>query len=85
MADAHAIALAYDEAVVDYIVGRCLVQETGARVLIGFIEQYVLPRLCALWLDAFSSKTMLARIDISVADVAAGSPPAAALVFRRFP
>ncbi|EXI98678.1 ATP-dependent Clp protease ATP-binding subunit [Burkholderia pseudomallei] len=80
MAERHRIALAYDDAVVDYVVGRCLVQETGARLLIGFIEQHVLPRLSALWLDAFPSKAALARIDIGVADAAA--PAARALVFR---
>ena len=80
MAGSHEIALTYDGAVVDYIVGRCLVQETGARVLIGFIEQHVLPRLSALWLDAFSSKRPLTHIGIDVADGTA--PPAAALVFR---
>ncbi|MCI0151589.1 type VI secretion system ATPase TssH [Paraburkholderia sediminicola] len=81
MADSHEIALTYDSAVIDYIVGRCLVQETGARVLIGFIEQHVLPRLSALWLDAFSSQQALAGINIGVGDVFA--PPATALVFRR--
>ncbi|AOJ06917.1 type VI secretion system ATPase TssH [Burkholderia mayonis] len=80
MADNHRIALAYDDAVVDYIVGRCLVQATGARLLIGFIEQHVLPRLCALWLDAFGSKEALARIDVGVADPAA--PALEALAFR---
>ncbi|CAE6934835.1 type VI secretion system ATPase TssH [Paraburkholderia domus] len=81
MAASHNIALTYDESVVDYIVGRCLVQETGARVLIGFIEQHVLPRLSALWLDAFSSKQALSHIGIGVAD--ASALPATALVFRH--
>ncbi|MDN7672090.1 type VI secretion system ATPase TssH [Burkholderia oklahomensis] len=80
MADSHRIALAYDDAVVNYIVGRCLVQETGARLLIGFIEQHVLPRLSALWLDAFGAKEALARIEVGVADPAAPAPDA--LVFR---
>ncbi|VWB44590.1 type VI secretion system ATPase TssH [Burkholderia lata] len=79
MADGHDIALTYDDAVVDYIVGRCLVQETGARVLIGFIEQHVLPPLSALWLDAFTSKQMLSRIAIGVVDPTRA--PAQALAF----
>jgi type VI secretion system protein VasG len=79
MAGHHAIALTYEAQVLDYIVGRCLVQETGARVLIGFIEQHVLPRLSALWLDAFSSKRPLAQINISVADK--NALPSSALVF----
>ncbi|KWN10848.1 type VI secretion system ATPase TssH [Burkholderia ubonensis] len=80
MADSHRIALAYEDAVVDYIVGRCLVQETGARLLIGFIEQHVLPRLSALWLDAYGAQDALARIDVGVADPAAPAPDA--LTFR---
>ncbi|KML49290.1 ATPase AAA [Burkholderia cepacia] len=83
MADNHQIALTYDEAVVDYIVGRCLVQETGARILIGFIEQHVLPRLSALWLDAFTSKAALEGIAIGVADPAAA--PVQALTFDALP
>ena len=79
MAGRHDVALTYEAQVVDYVVGRCLVQETGARVLIGFIEQHVLPRLSALWLDAFSSGRPLARISISVADE--NAPPSSALVF----
>jgi type VI secretion system protein VasG len=75
----HGIDLTYAPRVVDYIVGRCLVQETGARVLIGFIEQHVLPRLSALWLDAFSSKRPLARIGLDIGDDTAA--PASALVF----
>ncbi|OJB64484.1 ClpV1 family T6SS ATPase, partial [Burkholderia ubonensis] len=80
MADSHRIVLAYEDAVVDYIVGRCLVQETGARLLIGFIEQHVLPRLSALWLDAYGAQDALARIDVGVADPAAPAPDA--LTFR---
>ena len=67
MDNSHSIALTFADGVVDHIVERCLVQETGARVLIGFIEQHVLPRLSALWFDAFSTKKPLARIEIDVA------------------
>ncbi|MFP6562322.1 type VI secretion system ATPase TssH [Paraburkholderia sp. B3] len=80
MAETHQIVLTYDEAVVDYIAGRRLVQETGARVLIGFIEQHILPRLSTLWLDAFSSKQPLSSIDIALGD--RDAPPATALLFR---
>jgi type VI secretion system protein VasG len=80
MAENHGTALVFEQAVVDYIAGRCLVQETGARVLIGFIEQHVLPRLSALWLDALSSKQPLVRIGVDVLEPAA--PPAQALAFR---
>jgi type VI secretion system protein VasG len=80
MADVHGIALGYDDAVIRYIVAHCLVQETGARVLIGFIEQHVLPRLAALWLDAFSSGSAPRGVHIGVADAQAAPP--AALTFE---
>ncbi|MDY7801522.1 type VI secretion system ATPase TssH [Burkholderia stagnalis] len=79
MQSAHRIVLEISASVVAYIVDRCLVQETGARVLIGFIERHVLPRLSMMWLDAASSKTPLARIDVDIAD--AGAQPAEALSF----
>ncbi|NUY05045.1 type VI secretion system ATPase TssH [Paraburkholderia youngii] len=80
MADNNGIALSYTSEVVDYIVGRCLVQETGARLLIGFIEQHVLPRLARQWLDAFAAKSALTHMTIEVTDPAAA--PADALVVR---
>jgi type VI secretion system protein VasG len=80
MAESRDIALGYAPEVVDYIVARCLVQETGARLLIGFIEQHILPRLAALWLDAFASKRALARIDVALIDAAAA--PADAFGFH---
>jgi type VI secretion system protein VasG len=80
MADNNGIALSYAPEAVDYIVGRCLVQETGARLLIGFIEQHVLPRLARQWLDAFASKSALTHMTIEMGDAAAA--PADALVLR---
>ena len=79
MADTHGIELSYSQTLVDYIVGRCQVQETGARVLIGFIEQHILPRLGAVWLDAFAAKRPLSHIAIGVADPSRA--PAQALTF----
>ncbi|MGF6297082.1 type VI secretion system protein VasG [Paraburkholderia sp. WC7.3d] len=80
MVDNNRIVLSYAPEVVDYIVGRCLVQETGARLLIGFIEQHVLPRLARQWLDAMASKSAITHVTIEVTDPAAA--PADALVFR---
>ncbi|MFT4066130.1 type VI secretion system ATPase TssH [Paraburkholderia sp.] len=80
MAESKQIELTYAPEVVDYIVGRCLVQETGARLLIGFIEQHVLSRLAWQWLNAFASKEALTHVAIEVADPAAA--PAEAFVFK---
>ncbi|HEF4780547.1 TPA: hypothetical protein SAP37_005632, partial [Burkholderia multivorans] len=49
----------------------------------GFIEQHVLPRLSALWLDAYASRVPLARIAIGVTDSSAS--PAQALTFEATP
>ncbi|SAK54179.1 type VI secretion system ATPase TssH [Caballeronia ptereochthonis] len=81
MAESQAIELMYGDSLVDYIVAHCLVQETGARMLIGFIEQHVLPGLAARWLDALSSKQTLARIRIDIADRKAA--PSSAIVFEQ--
>ncbi|WP_227245120.1 type VI secretion system ATPase TssH [Paraburkholderia caribensis] len=83
MAANHEIALTYCDRVVDHVVSRCLVEETGARVLIGFIEQHILPRLSALWLDALAEKRTLTSIAVDVADDA--NPPGQALVFTTQP
>ncbi|CAG9170674.1 Protein ClpV1 [Cupriavidus laharis] len=72
MRDQHEIALTYDEAVVEFIVTRCPVGETGARQLISFIEQAIQPQLARLWLKALSEKTQLAAIDIGLSS--AGTP-----------
>jgi type VI secretion system protein VasG len=79
MAESHAISLDCTERLTHYIVSRCLVQETGARVLIGFIERHVLPRLSALWLDAFSARRPVTRIDVDVVDPLA--EPSTAIIF----
>jgi type VI secretion system protein VasG len=71
MADSHDVALVWDDTLIHYITARCLVGETGARVLTGFIEQHILPRLSALWLDALAAGEALSRITISVENAAA--------------
>ncbi|WP_321963544.1 type VI secretion system ATPase TssH [Paraburkholderia sp. J7] len=83
MADNQAVVLTYSERVVDYVVSRCLVEETGARVLIGFVEQHILPRLSGLWLDALAAKQALTSIAIDVDDQTA--PPLQALTFTTEP
>lgn len=77
MQDHHDIAVGYSQAVVDYVIDRCLVQETGARALIGFIDQHILPRLSALWLESVASRSVLTHIDVDIDD--ARLTPATAL------
>ena len=62
MREQHAIALTYSQALVQHIIARCGSHETGARRLIGFIEQNLLPVLSRLWLDALQEKRSISRI-----------------------
>ena len=64
MREQHDIALTYDDTVVIHIVERCPVGETGARQLIGFIEQRIQPQLAKLWLGSLADKQPLASINI---------------------
>ncbi|SFN56550.1 type VI secretion system protein VasG [Izhakiella capsodis] len=41
----HQLHLTYSESVVDYIVSQCRVAETGARLLISYIEKNLLPKI----------------------------------------
>lgn len=80
MQDHHDIAVRYSQTVVDYVIARCLVQETGARALIGFIDQNILPRLSALWMESVASRSVLTQIEVDIGD--AELAPAAALCLR---
>lgn len=64
----HDIALTYSDAVVDRIVSQCGTHETGARLLVGFIEQHLLTRLSGIWLSALQEKRSLASIDVDFAE-----------------
>ncbi|MBP0623602.1 type VI secretion system ATPase TssH [Cupriavidus consociatus] len=68
----HGIALKYVDAVVDLIVARCPVGETGARQLIGFIEQVIQPQLARLWLTALPGKGEVAAVAIGLSGTAPG-------------
>ncbi|MQR02111.1 type VI secretion system ATPase TssH [Glaciimonas soli] len=60
----HNIALDITDAVVAHIVEQCGTHETGARLLVGFIEQRILPKLSAYWLDATEQKRSINRIAV---------------------
>ncbi|MNT06221.1 hypothetical protein D3C72_1408770 [compost metagenome] len=62
----------YGDAVVDLIVARCPVGETGARQLIGFIEQAIQPQLARLWLTALSGKRDVAAVAIGLSGTEPG-------------
>lgn len=66
MVEQHGVTLVYGDELIAHIVAHCPMHETGARLLIGYIEQYILPRLSRYWLQAMTEKTSIAHIHIGV-------------------
>ncbi|TDR32121.1 type VI secretion system ATPase TssH [Hydromonas duriensis] len=64
----HNVDLAYSDKLVQHIVDSCLSTDTGARLVIGFIEKNILPKLGRLWLESFSSKKIINKLEVSVED-----------------
>jgi len=72
MENQHGIALGYSPDLVRHVVAQCGTHETGARRLIGFIEQQLLPMLSRHWLDALQERRQIERMHL---DIAAGAEP----------
>ncbi|ECA8973142.1 type VI secretion system ATPase TssH [Salmonella enterica subsp. enterica serovar Omuna] len=68
MAEQHGVSLVCDDELITHIVARCPMHETGARLLIGYIEQHILPQLSRYWLQAMTEKTVITQIRIRVND-----------------
>ncbi|HFX4751981.1 TPA: ATP-dependent Clp protease ATP-binding subunit [Escherichia coli] len=66
MAEQHGVSLVYGDELIAHIVSRCPMHETGARLLIGYIEQHILPQLSRYWLQAMTEKTAITQIRIRV-------------------
>lgn len=66
MREQHGVTLTYGEELVAHIVACCPMHETGARLLIGYIEQHILPQLSRYWLQAMTEKAVIRQIDIGV-------------------
>lgn len=84
LAEQHAIALHFTDAVVEHIVSQCGAHETGARRLSTFIEQHVLPPLADLWLQASQQHQSLSDIHIELCPAGQGSAQAT-LSFSTIP
>ncbi|MEJ8824229.1 type VI secretion system ATPase TssH [Variovorax humicola] len=63
----HGIALSYSRALVKHIIDQCGTHEIGARRLIGFIEQNLLPVLSRHWLGALQDRREIKRIAADIA------------------
>jgi ATP-dependent Clp protease ATP-binding subunit ClpA len=46
-------------------VGSCLSSDTGARLVIGYIEKNILPELGRLWLNTIANKTPIHKIELT--------------------
>ncbi|TGB96126.1 type VI secretion system ATPase TssH [Escherichia sp. E2748] len=68
MAEQHGVSLVYGDELITHIVSRCPMHETGARLLIGYIEQHILPPLSRYWLQAMTEKTAITQIRMRVDD-----------------
>ncbi|MDH6594204.1 type VI secretion system protein VasG [Variovorax sp. TBS-050B] len=66
MRELHGIGLSYSPALVAHVIANGGTHETGARRLIGFIEQHLLPVLSRQWLDALQCQRTIARIEVGV-------------------
>lgn len=66
MAEQHDVTLVYSDELVAHIVAHCPMNETGARLLIGYIEQFILPHLSRYWLQAMTEKNAITQIHIGV-------------------
>lgn len=66
MAEQHGVTLVYGDELVAHIVAQCPMHETGARLLIGYIEQFILPHLSRYWLQAMTEKNDITQIHIGV-------------------
>ncbi|MDR0528063.1 MAG: type VI secretion system ATPase TssH [Zoogloeaceae bacterium] len=62
----HGIVLEINSEVIDHIVAQCGAHETGARLLVRFIEQQILPQLSMFCLAALSEKKIICRIFIGL-------------------
>lgn len=68
MRSQHGAALTYGDDVVTHIIERCAVAATGARLIIGYIEQHVLPLLGRRWLEALGAGHAMSDIALAVED-----------------
>ncbi len=62
----HGIAMDCSPALVAHVIAHCAAQETGARRLIGFIEQQLLPPLSRIWLESVRMERPVVRVAVDI-------------------
>lgn len=76
MREQHGVALSYASSVGRYVIAQCGTHESGARRLIGFIEQHLLPVLSRHWLDALQAQRKVSHMFVDVLPADPGRPHA---------
>jgi type VI secretion system protein VasG len=61
----HGIVLTYEDEVIDHIVNECSIAETGARLIVHYLEQNILPELSKVWLDHWTSDRHISLINMA--------------------
>lgn len=64
----HGVAVEFSPLVAQHIVAVCNVAESGARFLIAYIEQQLLPRLSDIWLDSLLCHATPTSIELTVSE-----------------
>ena len=62
----HNIELVFEGSVAQHIVDSCLSSDTGARLVIGYIEKNILPKLSVLILDSMSQSKLINKIIVKL-------------------
>ena len=62
----HGIDLIFDEPVSQFIVDSCLSSDTGARLVIGYIEKNILPKLSLLILTNMGEQKKIPKIIVKL-------------------
>ena len=68
LARQHTVRLEVDEHARDLIISRCNTAETGARLIIGFIEQSLLPEISGVWLENIGAVDPVTSITVTASD-----------------
>lgn len=64
----HGIGMDCEDAVRGFIMSRCSIAETGARLLISFMEQHILPEISRIWLEHMDDANAVQHIHVRLVD-----------------
>lgn len=62
----HDIDVVFDSDLVAHVISTCTVNESGARLVIGYIEQHILPVLGRVWLESIAHQERITRVELCI-------------------